>query len=166
MQALQQHRGGHECSPDDKRSGPSEADNRRDHEIGEDVLGLPTKARAGQPIAGTQLGECDGGNGHCNAAKFQENAHAPRCCRLTLKVWIAILLRPLLREARTSTVLGKRRHQATDPIVAQPAIHQIGEQTSQHRSNWRSASVYNGGHLYISPAQAARVSRGEHGNHA
>jgi hypothetical protein len=36
------------------------------------VLGLPTEARAGQPIAGTQLGECDGGNDHCNAAKFYD----------------------------------------------------------------------------------------------
>ena len=43
--------------PDHERSGPNEADNRRDHEIGEDVLGLPTEACAELPIAGTQLGE-------------------------------------------------------------------------------------------------------------
>jgi hypothetical protein len=36
------------------------------------VLGLPTEACAKLPIAGTQLGEYDGGNGYCNAAKFYE----------------------------------------------------------------------------------------------
>ena len=36
------------------------------------MLGLPTEARAGLPIARTQLGEYDGGNGYGNAAKFYD----------------------------------------------------------------------------------------------
>jgi hypothetical protein len=54
-----------------------------------------------------------------------------------------------------------------DPRRYRPTLpnHQIGEQTSQRRSNWQSASVHNGDHLYVSPAQAGGVSRGAHGNH-
>jgi hypothetical protein len=52
------------AGPTTTGSGPNEADNRRDHEIGEDVLG------AKLPIAGIQLGEYDRGDDCCNTAKF------------------------------------------------------------------------------------------------
>ena len=71
LQGLQQRRGGHEGHPDHEWPGPSDADNRRDQEIAEEVLDLPTKARAGLPIGGAQMGEHEPGySGH--AAKFQE----------------------------------------------------------------------------------------------
>jgi hypothetical protein len=54
LQALQERRDGHEGSPDHERPGPSDADNRRDYEIAEEVVDLPTERRAGRPIAGTQ----------------------------------------------------------------------------------------------------------------
>jgi len=40
--------------------------------LSEDVLGLPTEARAELPITGTQLGEYDRGDGRCSAAKFYD----------------------------------------------------------------------------------------------
>ena len=52
LQALQQRRGGHEGHPEHERPGPSEADNRRSHEIAEEVLDLPTERRARLPIGG------------------------------------------------------------------------------------------------------------------
>ena len=71
LQGLQQWRGSHEGHPDHERPGPSEADYRRDHEIAEEVLGLPTEPRAGLPIGGAQMGEREQGHGS-HAAKFQE----------------------------------------------------------------------------------------------
>ena len=52
LQALQQRRDGHEGWPYHERSGPSETDNRRDHEIADEVVYLPTEFRAGRQLAG------------------------------------------------------------------------------------------------------------------
>ena len=52
-------------------------------------------------------------------------------------------------------------------IGLQRAIHQIGEQTFQRRSNWQSASGHIVGHSsYISRAPDALLCRGGRGNHA
>lgn len=56
MHGLQQRRNGHEGSPDHERPGSSDADKRRDREIAEEVVDLPTERRAGRPIGGTQRG--------------------------------------------------------------------------------------------------------------
>ena len=52
LQAFQQRPAGHESSPDHKRAGPSKAEHRRDREIAEEVLDLPTEPRAGLPFGG------------------------------------------------------------------------------------------------------------------
>ena len=53
---------------------PSEADNRRDREIAEEVVDVPTEPCAGLPIDGAQMGEHEQGDGG-DAAKFHENRH-------------------------------------------------------------------------------------------
>ena len=54
LQAFQQHGEDHERSPNQERAEPSEADQRADCEIADEVVDLPTQPRAGGPIGGSQ----------------------------------------------------------------------------------------------------------------
>ena len=54
LQGLQQRPTGRESSSDHERPGPSKAKHRRDREIAEEVVDLPTEPRAGLPVGGAQ----------------------------------------------------------------------------------------------------------------
>ena len=57
LQALQQHREGHEGSPDHERPWPSEAEHQREREIANEVVDLPTESRAWYPFRGAKGGK-------------------------------------------------------------------------------------------------------------
>jgi hypothetical protein len=69
LQALQQHREGHETSPDHERTWPSEAEHQREREIADEVVDPPTESRARYPLGGAKGGKYEQDqDGH--AAKF------------------------------------------------------------------------------------------------
>ena len=50
LQALEQHRGGHERSPEQEWPPPNEAEHQREREIAKEVVDPPTEARARYPF--------------------------------------------------------------------------------------------------------------------
>jgi hypothetical protein len=57
LQSLEQHREGHDGSPDRERPRPSEAEHESEREIANDVVDLPTESRAGYQFRGTKGGK-------------------------------------------------------------------------------------------------------------
>jgi hypothetical protein len=57
LHALQQHREGHEGSPDHERSRPSEAEDEGEREIANEVIDSPTESRAWYPVGGAKGGK-------------------------------------------------------------------------------------------------------------
>ena len=82
LQGLQQHRGGHEGSPDHERPRPSEAEHQRETEIADDMVDLPTETRAILPFRRAKGAEYEqqDQDGHVanSCRRFKRHFRAPQ----------------------------------------------------------------------------------------
>jgi hypothetical protein len=82
LQGLQQHRGGHEGSPDHERPRPSEAEHQRETEIAGDMVDLPTETRTILPFRRAKGAEYEqqDQDGHVanSCRRFKRHFRAPQ----------------------------------------------------------------------------------------
>jgi hypothetical protein len=99
LQGFQHNRESHECSSDDERPRPSQAEHPCENRITDDVVYLPTETRAWHPVRGSQGGKYDQGQG----------GHADNFCRCIRHACTAILLGSLMILNRSAKPVAQRQ---------------------------------------------------------